>query len=233
MTTATPTLTSPRRPVAPAPRPGRDLAVGALGLVAVSAATCWLLALPTSHLVQTAALYSVLAALVLRTLPPVYPGPGIGPANRVTLARATLVLPIGALALRPGALPAAAYWWIIGLGAVAILLDGLDGRIARRTGSVSTFGARFDMELDALLLLALSALVWRSGKVGLWVLLIGGLRYLFVLGGTVWPAFQGELPPACAGRSSAWVRESRFSCAPPRSSRPEWRAWWPPQRSCC
>ena len=31
-------------------------------------------------------------------------------------------------------------------------------------------------------------------KVGSWVLLIGGLRYLFVLGGLVWQPLRGALP---------------------------------------
>ena len=57
-----------------------------------------------------------------------------------------------------------AHWWIISLGTVAMLLDGTDGRVARRTGTTSAFGARFDMELDAFLLLALSVLVWQSGR---------------------------------------------------------------------
>jgi hypothetical protein len=52
------------------------------------------------------------------------------------------------------------------------------------------------MELDAFLLLVLSALVLRSEKLGSWVLLVGGLRYLFVLGGLLWPRLRGELPPS-------------------------------------
>ena len=37
-----------------------------------------------------------------------------------------------------------------------LILDGVDGRVARARGEVSAFGARFDMETDALLLLCLS-----------------------------------------------------------------------------
>ena len=83
---------------------------------------------------------------------------------------------------------------MVGLSTLALALDGLDGPLARRTSTESAFGARFDMELDAFLLLALSALVWRSGKVGTWVLFIGVLRYLFVLGGLLWPPLRGTLP---------------------------------------
>ena len=130
-------------------------------------------------------------------MPATQPGPGIGIANRVTLARSILVLPVAALTLQPGALVSErAYWWIIALGTVAMLLDRTDGRVARRTGTASAFGARFDMDLDAFLLLALSVLVWESGKVGPWVILIGALRYLFVVGGLFWAVLAGELPPS-------------------------------------
>ena len=57
------------------------------------------------------------------------------------------------------------------LATVALVLDGVDGRVARRTGTVSAFGARFDMEVDAFLILVLSVCV--AAQVGWWVLAIG------------------------------------------------------------
>ena len=155
-----------------------------------------MLALPTSQVLLPVAPYAVLGALLLAKLPPEHPGPGLGPANRLTLARATIVLPLATLALLPGVFTGAGYWWIVGLSTIALMLDGLDGFLARRTHTETTFGARFDMELDAFLLLALSALVWRSGSLGSWVLLVGGLRYVFVLGGLLWPPLRGALPPS-------------------------------------
>jgi phosphatidylglycerophosphate synthase len=77
-----------------------------------------------------------------------------------------------------------------------MLLDGLDGRVARRTGTSSAFGARLDMELDAFHQLALSALLWLTAKVPAWVLAIGGMRYLFVVAGWRWPVLTGELFPS-------------------------------------
>jgi len=191
------TLTRPPPPArgATPPRPGRDVALGVLPLVAVSASSCLLLALPTSHLVLTLALYAALGALLLAKVPRSGTGPGVGPANRVTLARSTLVLPLAALALRPEPIGAGGYWWIVALATVALALDGVDGAVARRTRSESALGARFDMEVDALLILVLSALVWQSGKAGPWVLLIGGIRYLFVLAGVALPWLRAQLPP--------------------------------------
>ncbi len=177
-----------------------DVGLGLLPLLAVSFATCWILALPTSLVLLAVAPYAALGALLLAKLPSSHPGPGLGPANRLTLARATLVLPLAALALLPGVFTGEGYWWIVGLSTIALVLDGLDGPLARRTGTESAFGARFDMELDAFLLLVLSGLLWRSGKVGSWVLLVGGLRYFFVLGGLLWPWLRGALPPSRRGK---------------------------------
>lgn len=173
-----------------------DLGVGlALALGAV-AATWRLLGLPASYALIGLALYAALAGLLLWTRPATLPGPGIGPANRVTLGRAALALPVLALALAPSALGEGARWWIIVLSTVVLVLDGVDGKVARRTGTQTAWGGRFDMELDAALLMALSLLVWQSGRAGAWVLLIGLMRYAFVAASGVWPALAAELPPS-------------------------------------
>jgi phosphatidylglycerophosphate synthase len=200
--TAPPARAARRQVEQTAARPGLDLAAGVLPLVAVSGASCWLLGLPTSHLLEVGVLYAALAGLILLNFPGLSRGPGLGPANRVTLFRATLVLPVAALLLHARTLGNEGAWWIVGLGTVAMVLDGVDGRVARRTGTASAFGARFDMELDSFLLLALSALVWRSGKVAGWVMAIGGMRYLFVAASAVVPALAAELPRS---RRRKWI----------------------------
>ena len=51
--------------------------------------------------------------------------------------------------------------------AVALILDAVDGKVARRTGTASALGARFDMEVDAFLILVLSVYVADvAGRVG-------------------------------------------------------------------
>jgi phosphatidylglycerophosphate synthase len=92
----------------------------------------------------------------------------------------------------------ASVWWyaIFVLALVALVLDGVDGWASRRTGLVSPFGARFDMEVDALLVLILSASACLHGKAGGWVLLIGAMRYLFVAAGLAKPALRRPLPPS-------------------------------------
>ena len=171
-----------------------ELLLALLPLAAVSMGTVWLLRLPTAYLWIVLALHAVLGGLLVRHAPQDPGGAGLGAANRVTLARATLVIPIAALVPWSGELGTAGLWWIIATGTVALVLDGVDGRVARATGTVTAEGARFDMELDAFLLLALSILVWSAGPLGPWVILVGLLRYLFVMAGWVWPVLQGELP---------------------------------------
>lgn len=173
-----------------------DLLIGLPALLTVALVTRALFDLPASYLLQAVAFYAATAALVFSTVPVAFPGPGIGAANRVTLARATVVLPVAALVWQPDIHHANGYWWIVAVSTVTMVTDGLDGRTARRSGTASRFGAHFDMELDAFLMLALAALVALSAKVGPWVVLIGLLRYLFVAAGWLWPALRADLPPS-------------------------------------
>ncbi len=123
-----------------------------------------------------------------------HPHPAFGAANRVTLARAAGVGLLAGLAFEPQTELRA--WTAVTLAATAAALDGVDGRLARRSGLASRFGARFDMETDALMILVLAALAWRWERAGAWVLLAGLLRYGFVLGGAAWPWLARELPPS-------------------------------------
>jgi phosphatidylglycerophosphate synthase len=100
------------------------------------------------------------------------------------------------LVLWPQAIDDATRIWSVVLGTLALSLDGLDGWLARRTSTESAFGARFDMESDAALLMVLSVLAWRADQAGVWVLGIGLMRYAFVAAAWAWPWMNGELPPS-------------------------------------
>jgi phosphatidylglycerophosphate synthase len=133
-----------------------------------------------------------------------HPYPHFGAANYVTLIRALLTVSLIVIAARP---PASALAWIAGWTAGAIAaLDGIDGWLARRSRMSSAFGARFDMETDAALLLVLSVLAWRYDKAGLWVLLIGLMRYLFVAAGWLMAWLTRPLTPTRRGRVVAIVQ---------------------------
>ncbi|MDO0924851.1 CDP-alcohol phosphatidyltransferase family protein [Streptomyces sp. TG1A-8] len=123
-----------------------------------------------------------------------------GPANRVTLGRATLVGGVTAL-VADSFLNSPPVTLLVALTAVALVLDGVDGRVARRTGTASALGARFDMEVDAFLILVLS--VYVSTRLGPWVLLIGGMRYAFVAAARLAPWLNAPLPPSFARKTVA------------------------------
>jgi phosphatidylglycerophosphate synthase len=139
----------------------------------------------------------VLAAIVMlarRSARAHHPFTRFGPANQVTMVRAFLVAIAAGFVGEPS-LPGAG-WIIASTAVVATLLDGVDGWLARRTGLASAFGARFDMETDALLIQVLAILTWQYGKAGPWVLLSGLLRYLFVAAGWVMPWMREPLFPS-------------------------------------
>jgi len=121
-----------------------------------------------------------------------------GPGTQITLVRAVLVATLGGLVARPATSGVA--WIIVLIAIVALLLDGVDGWVARRTSTVSQFGMRFDMETDAAMVLVLAVVAWRHGKAGPWILAAGLLRYVFVAAGRVWLWMRRPLTPTLRGR---------------------------------
>ncbi len=116
----------------------------------------------------------------------------MGPADLVTLARAALVGGVAALVADSfgGSVPVVA---LTALALLALLLDGVDGRVARSTGTVSAVGARFDMEVDSVLVLLLS--VYVAASLGPWVLAVGSAHYVLVVArrGLSW--LRSPVPP--------------------------------------
>jgi phosphatidylglycerophosphate synthase len=116
----------------------------------------------------------------------------MSPADWVTLARATLAVGVAALV-------AASFGehvqvtMLLSLSTLALLLDAVDGWVARRTRTEGALGAWFDGEVDAFLILVLSVYVARSA--GAWVVAIGAARYVFLAAG--WPLdwMRAALPP--------------------------------------
>lgn len=118
--------------------------------------------------------------------------------NQVTAIRALIVALLAGLVVVP---PQTAIAWIAVIAStIAAVLDGVDGWLARRTGIMTAFGARFDMEVDALLILVLAILAWRWDTAGPWILMSGLLRYLFVAAGWALPWMQRPLAPTRRGR---------------------------------
>lgn len=162
----------------------------------VTAAIGWYLVIEavwqTHHLIASVISFFVLATLVNYLWIAKREASRFGEANQATLLRSGLVCLIGSALLASGQTPEIG-WHMAGLIALALALDGVDGYLARRLNLASDFGARFDMEIDALLLMILSALVWQTGQAGVWVLLIGLMRYLFVAASWVFPRLGAPL----------------------------------------
>jgi phosphatidylglycerophosphate synthase len=150
---------------------------------------------------RAATVFAVMMAVVVTTIGAHHPFARFGPANFVTMIRAGLVALVSALLVEPPTVPIA--WFAVAATACLTALDGLDGWLARRTGLASNFGARFDVEVDALLILVLSLFVWRHDKAGAWVLACGLMRYAFVAAGWVLPWMNGPLTPTFRGKSVA------------------------------
>jgi phosphatidylglycerophosphate synthase len=116
----------------------------------------------------------------------------LGWANVVTATRSALVAVITGLVASSfvAPIPVPLLIWLV---VPALALDAVDGWVARRTGTITEVGARFDMEVDAFLLLVLSTYV--APILGLWVLAIGLMRYVFVAAGWMLPWLRLQLPP--------------------------------------
>ena len=113
-------------------------------------------------------------------------------ADRVTATRAGLAGVVAALTVH-GLFGDPHVTLLVVISTVALVLDAVDGHVARRTDSVTAFGARFDMEVDAFLIAVLSVHV--APHLGWWVLAIGAMRYGYVAAGRLLPWLRRPVPP--------------------------------------
>jgi phosphatidylglycerophosphate synthase len=118
--------------------------------------------------------------------------PHVRPADLVTLSRALIGAVVALLVVRSFGHDVPV-WLVVAPASVALALDAVDGWVARRTATASAFGARFDLETDAALLIVLSVYVARD--LGLWVLAIGLARYVFLAAKLPLPWLRGQAPP--------------------------------------
>jgi phosphatidylglycerophosphate synthase len=113
-------------------------------------------------------------------------------AGWVTLARASVAVAVAALVAESfqRGVPVT---MLVSLAALALVLDAVDGKVARRTRTTAPLGAHFDGEVDAFLILVLSVYVARSA--GAWVLALGAARYVFLAASWPLPWMRMPLPP--------------------------------------
>ncbi|GAB4332976.1 MAG: hypothetical protein Kow0037_11000 [Calditrichia bacterium] len=68
---------------------------------------------------------------------------------------------------------------VFAIAATVLLLDGVDGLVARKRHEISDFGEFWDKETDAFLMLVLSARIYLQGLGPAWLLVMGLMRYIF------------------------------------------------------
>ena len=183
---------------------GSLLAIGLLAVFTLAFAARPAFDLSALYPAKAAVVFSAGMVLAIGLVREHHPFDRFGPGNTTTTLRAALVALVAGLIGEPGAPIVAAS--AAGVGLLATALDGVDGWLARRARMASVFGARFDMETDVFLVLALSVLAWQYGKAGAWVLLCGLMRYGFVAGGRLWPWLRGPLTPTLRGKTICVVQ---------------------------
>jgi CDP-diacylglycerol--glycerol-3-phosphate 3-phosphatidyltransferase len=139
-------------------------------------------------------------------------------SNLVTASRIVLIAPLVWLMLRPDD---QSRWMALGVLALAGFTDVIDGRLARRLGEVSAFGAMLDLISDRLLTAAVLIALMAAGRLGGWGVAAGAAligRDLIVA------SFNEALPGRLAIRVG-WLERVKIACqfaafglliAPPR-----------------
>lgn len=124
-----------------------------------------------------------------------------GYPNYVTAFRLGLVF------LLAIAFPHLTDWQIALWAAIVIALDGVDGMVARYFVQESYIGAYFDMESDVVYVLAMSSILYLTGKVEAWIFVPALMRYFYVL--VIWISGKAEVS-AKGGNWARWVAGSYF-----------------------
>jgi phosphatidylglycerophosphate synthase len=114
-------------------------------------------------------------------------------SGRLALANLLTLFRLGLVASLPWCAASFARPLFALLVVAMLVLDGVDGLVARTRGEESPFGALFDMETDALTVMVLCLLLHAGGVVGPWVLVAGLLRYAYAVAITLHPAL-GDCP---------------------------------------
>ena len=100
----------------------------------------------------------------------------LGYANWVTVIRLSIIFTLGFTYHQMEN-----YLLFIGF-LIAIILDGVDGLLARKYNHSSKVGEGFDMETDAFMVLLISWIHFDTSSLSWWILIPGGLRYYYELG---------------------------------------------------
>jgi CDP-diacylglycerol--glycerol-3-phosphate 3-phosphatidyltransferase len=177
----------------------------------MSAAVRWLL--PTGAVTAFVGGYAWRHRRTLRTADGVRID-SLGLANWITLARAVLLAGVsGFVVVDPGGL--LAWGPAVGYG-TAVVLDGVDGAVARSVGTETRLGERLDMAVDTtgFVVAPLVAAAW--GLLPVWYLSLSAARYCYRGALFLWRQAGGEvgtLPPSQVRRPLAALQMAFITVA--------------------
>ena len=121
-------------------------------------------------------------------------------ADMVTGSRVLMcILLFVSLALEPRAA-----WWKLGLALLILVLDGVDGALARRSGPTRT-GAIFDAESDSFYVITICGVCYLWLGLTPWIFVIAALRPLYVLAWAVAQRFRPMQSPNRKGSQRARI----------------------------
>ena len=95
-------------------------------------------------------------------------------------------------------------WVLSFIGFTTLIMDGLDGFVARKFDHVTTFGAKLDMAMDTALNLFLCLALITLTSTGMWIFLLFCWRYVFVALSLFNSCFNNPLPKV-KGRKMLFV----------------------------
>ena len=193
----------------------RTLGFGFVGLLLAFPLLAELIEANLLHIAISVLVYAAIAVAIVMFLPLHLPQSRFGPANRISLLRGLIIAVLAGFAWNTPASPDVE-WVVFILASCALVLDGVDGTVARRSGMASELGARLDRELDGLLTLVLCCVIYLSGRVEAFVLIAGMMHYAFLVARKLNLMSATSLPPSFR-RQAAGVLSSVLlvvCCAP-------------------